>query len=133
MTFCVVFARGQQLDEPGFPANGRILRVERTCRFPAGPVSVRREQTHKPAARTKKACKCRPSWKRLKGFEPSTFCMASRGRDSAQRGISLQIGLFCRPSGCANARHSPRNHRSFRTETGLALIPPAAGARDLSR
>ena len=43
MTFCVVFARGQQLDEPGFLANGRILRVERTCRFPAGPVSVRRE------------------------------------------------------------------------------------------
>jgi hypothetical protein len=43
MTFCVVFARGQQLGEPGLPANGRILRVERTCRFPAGPVSVRRE------------------------------------------------------------------------------------------
>src|SRR5829696_157591 len=27
---------------------------------------------------------------------------------------------------------SPRNHRSFRTETGLTLIPPAAVARDLS-
>jgi hypothetical protein len=48
MTFCVVFARGQQLDEPGFPANGRILRVERTCRFPAGPVSVRREADAQP-------------------------------------------------------------------------------------
>jgi hypothetical protein len=35
-------------------------------------------QTHQPAAPTKKTCKCRPSAKRLKGFEPSTFCMASR-------------------------------------------------------
>ena len=26
----------------------------------------------------KKTCKCRPSEERLKGFEPSTFCMASR-------------------------------------------------------
>ena len=30
---------------------------------------------------TKKSCKCRPFLKRLKGFEPSTFCMASRTRD----------------------------------------------------
>jgi hypothetical protein len=37
---------------------------------------------------------------RLKGFEPSTFCMASSTRDSAQHGISLQIGRFCRASGC---------------------------------
>jgi hypothetical protein len=28
--------------------------------------------------------------KRLMGFEPTTFCMASRARDSVQCGISLQ-------------------------------------------
>ena len=35
-------------------------------------------QTNQPTAPTKKACKCSPFAKRLKGFEPSTFCMASR-------------------------------------------------------
>jgi hypothetical protein len=34
-------------------------------------------QTHS-RLRTKKTCKRRPFLKRLKGFEPSTFCMASR-------------------------------------------------------
>jgi hypothetical protein len=37
-----------------------------------------RMQMKKATAETKKACKRRPSRKRLKGFEPSTFCMASR-------------------------------------------------------
>jgi hypothetical protein len=37
-----------------------------------------RMQRNKATAATKKACKCRPFSKRLKGFEPSTFCMASR-------------------------------------------------------
>jgi hypothetical protein len=37
-----------------------------------------RTQTNKATAATKKTCKCRPFSKRLKGFEPSTFCMASR-------------------------------------------------------
>jgi hypothetical protein len=35
-------------------------------------------ETHQPTARTKKTCKCRPFLKRLMGFEPTTFCMASR-------------------------------------------------------
>jgi hypothetical protein len=39
-----------------------------------------RMQTNKATAPTKKTCKCRPFAKRLKGFEPSTFCMASRTR-----------------------------------------------------
>ena len=81
-----------------------------------------------PGLASKKACKCRPSRKRLKGFEPSTFCMASRARDSVQCGISLQnTPLLPRervppcPAFTAKSRE--------RTETGLALIPSAAGAR----
>jgi hypothetical protein len=35
-------------------------------------------QTYYPTGETKKVCKCRPFSKRLKGFEPSTFCMAIR-------------------------------------------------------
>jgi hypothetical protein len=49
-------------------------------------------QTHKPTAHTQKACKYRPFSKRLKGFEPSTFCMASRTCCADSRGISLQTG-----------------------------------------
>src|SRR5688572_15539829 len=37
-----------------------------------------RMQRNKATATTKNTCKCRPFRKRLKGFEPSTFCMASR-------------------------------------------------------
>jgi hypothetical protein len=91
--------------------------------------SLSGEQTHQPTAPTKKTCKRGPLEERLKGFEPSTLCMASRGRDSAQLRISLQIGRFCRASGCRQCPAFTRNHGSFRTETGLALIPPAAGAR----
>jgi hypothetical protein len=35
-------------------------------------------QTPPPTAPTKKTCRCRPSKRLGKGFEPSTFCMASR-------------------------------------------------------
>jgi hypothetical protein len=35
-------------------------------------------QTHNPTDDTKKTCKRRPSRERLMGFEPTTFCMASR-------------------------------------------------------
>jgi hypothetical protein len=37
-----------------------------------------RTQRNKATAATKKTCKRRPFQERLKGFEPSTFCMASR-------------------------------------------------------
>ena len=47
-------------------------------------------QTHYSTATTKKTCKCRPSRKRLKGFEPSTFCMASRR--SSQLSYSRALG-----------------------------------------
>ena len=45
----------------------------RRVRFGSGA-----KQTRKPTAHTKRTCKCRPFRKRLMGFEPTTFCMASR-------------------------------------------------------
>jgi hypothetical protein len=35
-------------------------------------------QTHQPTVRMKRTCSCRPFRERLMGFEPTTFCMASR-------------------------------------------------------
>jgi hypothetical protein len=46
--------------------------------------------------------------------------------------MSLQKGYFCRARGAADASDFTRNHGSFRTETGLTLIGPAAVARDLN-
>jgi hypothetical protein len=42
-----------------------------------------RMQTNKATAETKKTCKYGPFAKRLMGFEPTTFCMASRTRGDA--------------------------------------------------
>jgi hypothetical protein len=65
-----------------------------------GPGRVRSQsdptQTHKPTAHAKKACKYRPFCpfsKRLKGFEPSTFCMASSRSAAPRRQKRLQIGV----------------------------------------
>jgi 3-hydroxy-9,10-secoandrosta-1,3,5(10)-triene-9,17-dione monooxygenase reductase component len=60
------------------PANRRFLLIECTAALPRVRFGSGAKQTHKPTARTKKTCKRRPFAKRLKGFEPSTFCMASR-------------------------------------------------------
>jgi hypothetical protein len=52
-------------------------------------------QTHNPTDDAKKACKCRPSRERLKGFEPSTFgCEPQRA--------CKQWGIFTRlrPARC---------------------------------
>jgi hypothetical protein len=73
---------------------------------------------------TKKACKSRAFTKRLMGFEPTTFCMASSSLDS-ERALNVPANrpVSAARVGAADARFSPRNHGSFRTETGLALIP----------
>ena len=47
-------------------------------RFRGAPAAGPARQTHQPTPRMKKTCQCRPFRKRLKGFEHSTFCMASR-------------------------------------------------------
>jgi hypothetical protein len=83
-------------------------------------------QTHNPAHDAKKTCRRRPSRERLKGFEPSTFCMASRTlasrstlNDPAKKPFSAA------PAARRKARHSPGNHGGFRTETGPSLAPPS--------
>jgi hypothetical protein len=60
------------------------------------PVSAEcpQRQTHLPTGPTKKTCKCRSSRERLKGFEPSTFCMAIRGWGRRLPGNCLENGGF---------------------------------------
>src|SRR4029453_4647898 len=64
-------------NDPEFPANSHVLRAESTAPLPRVRFRSGTTQTHQPTARTKKTCNCRPFRKRLKGLEPSTFCMAS--------------------------------------------------------
>ena len=61
-----------------WPANGLLLGRIGQLRAPRLSIHCQLKQTHSPTAPSKKTCKCRPFAKRLKGFEPSTFCMASR-------------------------------------------------------
>jgi hypothetical protein len=84
-------------------------------------------QTHEPTAPSKKTCKRRPFRKRLKGFEPSTFCMASRSWDWVHTlNVPAKGLLLPREAGAADASDFTRNHGSLRTETGLTLIRRAA-------
>jgi hypothetical protein len=70
----------------------------------ASPESVRRTQTNKATAATKKTCKCRPFAKRLKGFEPSTFCMASSLWDWVETlNIPANAAFLPRDGGAARA------------------------------
>jgi hypothetical protein len=59
------------------PANSLVLSRSRRA-WPPGTNDYPSMHTNPPTAYTRRACKRRPSRKRLKGFEPSTFCMASR-------------------------------------------------------
>ena len=95
------------------PANWAFFLKPPTIGGPRVRNQSDRMQRNKATARTKKTCKCRPFRKRLKGFEPSTFCMASRARDSAQRGISLQTGPFCRAGGCRQCPAFTARSREF--------------------
>src|SRR5918994_2160327 len=82
-------------------------------------------QTHYSTATTKKTCKCRPFPKRLKGFEPSTFCMASSTRTSRPAPNNAANKPFSAPTRArGNTRHSPGDHGGFRTQTGPSLVVP---------
>src|SRR5215208_2898330 len=48
--------------------------------WPPVPIGYPATRTHQPTASTKKDLQMHAFPKRLKGFEPSTFCMASRRR-----------------------------------------------------
>src|SRR5919106_1233764 len=58
------------------------------------PIGCPATQAHQPTADTKKTCKCRPFAKRLKGFEPSTFCMASSSSTPEIVAKCLQISRY---------------------------------------
>jgi hypothetical protein len=93
------------------PATGSPHDFRNGCLFGAqasGP--------HRRTVGGEKARKCRSSSERLKGFEPSTFCMASRTCGADSRGICLQTGGFC--EGCADGlpRDSPGVHGGLGSE-----------------
>jgi hypothetical protein len=86
-------------------------------------------QTHNPTDDAKKTCKCRPSWKRLKGFEPSTFCMASRTwHDPDCADIPANKGVSPSRVAADNPRFSPRNHGGLGTESGLSDGPKGSAS-----
>jgi hypothetical protein len=65
------------------------------------------------------------------GFEPTTFCMASRSWDWVHA-LNIPAKGLVLPArgGAADASDFTRNHGSFRTETGLTLLQPAAVSRE---
>jgi len=70
-------------------------------------------QTNLATTERKKPAKCRPFPERLKGFEPSTFCMASRNPVfPGRRAYSLQTREF------SAVRSVPRFHGYYREFTG---------------
>jgi|SRR5215211_668258 len=75
------------------PANRWFLRGLSPRAAPRVPNGYPATQTHQPTVYTKKACKCRPFRERLKGFEPSTFCMASSRSAPPRMQKRLQIGV----------------------------------------
>jgi hypothetical protein len=54
------------------------------------PLSVPSDADPRSGCRDEKVCRCRPFCKRLMGFEPTTFCMASRR--SSQLSYSRKSG-----------------------------------------
>jgi hypothetical protein len=75
------------------PAKGRFSLRPPTSGGPRVRNQSDRTQTNKATVETKKTCKCRPFRKRLKGFEPSTFCMASSRSAAPRVQKCLQIGV----------------------------------------
>jgi hypothetical protein len=64
---------------------------------------------------------------RLMGFEPTTFCMASRthaSRPAPNNAANKPFSASARAR--RSARHSPGNHGGFRTQTGPSLVVPKA-------
>jgi hypothetical protein len=81
----------------------------------------------------KKGLQGRPFWKRLKGFEPSTFCMASRTCVSCSAQISPANGmvLVCRWRDPI-PRLSPRVHGDLGTQWAPAGSPNGRSERTRS-
>jgi hypothetical protein len=114
----------QRLRRPEWPATSPFLRSGGQPGRPRLSNHCPMTQTHYPTARVKKTCKCRSFRERLKGFEPSTFCMASRTWRDADCADIPANERFCRRGVAAdNPRFLPRNHGGLGTESGLSDGP----------
>ena len=78
------------------PANRAFFLKPPTIGGPRVRNQSDRMQRNKATVATKKTCKCRLFTKRLKGFEPSTFCMASSCSRLHSAAKYLQIRAFRR-------------------------------------
>src|SRR5918992_4148733 len=83
---------------PGGADQPRQLQSRRRRRPRREPGELRAEPMmwlHQPTAQRKRPANCRPFAKRLMGFEPTTFCMASRTWGHADcLDIPAKIGGF---------------------------------------
>jgi hypothetical protein len=78
-------------------------------------------QTHKRTGYAGTPAICRRFSKRLMGFEPTTFCMASRTRGAADRPeIPAKSPVSMPRAAAEDVRLSPRDHGGLRTESGLS-------------
>jgi hypothetical protein len=95
----------------------------------ADPVSVRHDANAPADCSNEKDLQCGPFVKRLKGFEPSTFCMASRTRGDADGpDVPANPRIFLRRANRDDPRISPRDHGGLRTESGLSGVPGGSTA-----
>jgi hypothetical protein len=125
MTFCTAFARGQRFERSRIPCKRPLSSSRVQGGFAAGPVSVRREADAQADCAREKGLQMHAFAKRLKGFEPSTFCMASSTCASRLAPNNAANKPFCAPARARrNNRDSPGNHGGYRTQTGPRLGRP---------
>ena len=99
------------------PANHHLSRAVHGWDGRECPKTVRRRRRTYRLDRRKKACKYRPFRERLMGFEPTTFCMASRTWDADFTQIMPANGRFLGNWGRrVRPRHSPGNHGGLGTQ-----------------
>jgi hypothetical protein len=127
-------AEGQPFGPAQFPCK-RASSHERThLRAPRVSDECPTAQTHKPTAPTKKTCKCRPFRERLMGFEPTTFCMASRtGGSHLARDLPANERVLGWDDRFAIPRLSPGNHGDLGTEWAPEPGPVGVGVRGRDR
>jgi hypothetical protein len=119
-------------DEPESACKPRVSLKPPTIGGPRVRNQSDRMQRNKATAATKNTCKTRVFRKRLKGFEPSTFCMASSCSRLQRAPKSLQICGFLRMSATMAFQELPRNRSGLdkeETMRELLTIRRALGSR----
>jgi hypothetical protein len=91
--------KGQWFESSTNACKGASFEASPIMAWPSVRVQSPATQTHYATAEAKKTCKCRPFAKRLKGFEPSTFCMASSTSAAPRMQKRLQIDASGRLDG----------------------------------